>query len=112
MADVEESWVRELERRYGVRPDFSRRLLPLLRSAAARSPTTAEWSAVLLVVADAYGTAVAADAQAPAVDETLRMLSLFNAELRKMDESLKVLSACLARVRTRVRRSVPGEPAH
>jgi hypothetical protein len=110
MAELEKHWIRELELRFGVRAEFSQRLLPLLRSLAASGPSDTEWSAVLLAVADAYGTAAAGTESA--ADETLRMFSQFHLELRKMDESLKMLAACLSRVRTQLRRTVPGGSIH
>ena len=112
MAEVEKNWVRELQLRFGVREEFSRRLLPLLRTLASHSPSDKEWATALLAVADAYCATLPAAGAAPSLDETLRLFSQFSAELRKMDESLKVLAACVARVRSQVRRSVPGDPIH
>jgi hypothetical protein len=108
----EKSWVRELEQRFGVRAEFSQRLLPLLRRLAAREPSEGEWAEVLRAVADAYSSALPLRMATPTLDETLRLFSQFTVELRKMDESLKVLAACLARVRSQVRRSAPGDPIH
>jgi hypothetical protein len=96
--------------RFGVRAEFSQRLLPLLRSVAERGLSDEEWSAVLLSIADAYGTA--ACGTEPTAEDTLRLFNQFHVELRKMDESLKVLAACLARVRNQLRRSAPGGPIH
>jgi hypothetical protein len=116
MVDAEKNWLRELELRFGVRGEFARRLLPLLRVLAAGNPSEAEWSDMLLCVADAYCATLpnaGADTPAPpSVDEMLRLFSQFSAELRKMDESLKVLSACLSRARTQVRRPAPRDPIH
>jgi hypothetical protein len=112
MADVEREWVRELEVRFGVTAEFAQRMLPLLRTLAAHCPSDAEWTASLAAVAAAYWAAAPASTAGAALDESLRIFSQFNIELRKMDESLKVLAACLSRVRSQLRRPGPGDRVH
>ncbi len=84
-----------LETRFGVPREFATPLLPVLARVASQQPTSAEWSVLLSGVARAYR---ASRSEGGEVDAMYELLNRFAAELRKLDESLKVLSVYLERV--------------
>jgi hypothetical protein len=86
-----------LEQRYGLRAEVAAPLLPVLDRCLERDSAAPQWDELL------EGLAVACRAVAEpgreAADEVRVLVGDFLAELRKIDESLKVVSAFLARIR-------------
>ena len=111
MSDVTTAWIRELERRFGVRAEFARCLLPLLEPLV-RSCDASERESILHAVAAAYRTTAAEPGPADRGPELELLCGQFLSELRKMDESLKVLSVVLQRVRQQMARSASPDPLH
>ncbi|MFQ5514254.1 MAG: hypothetical protein ACE5FG_07400 [Myxococcota bacterium] len=100
-----------LESRYGVEPGFSRHLAPFLERFAAEEPSPEECEAMLRAIAAAY-RACDPTGKAEGIEEVRVLLSQFVTEMRKLDETLKVLSAYLDRVRQRLYRSDPRRTLH
>ena len=94
-------WMQELEKRYGIRPEFAGHLLPLLEHVAARQPSVEEWERLLNGVAAAYRAGRSGEQRKQPENELGILVSQFNDELRKVDESLKVLGVYLERLRER-----------
>jgi hypothetical protein len=86
-----------LEQRYGVRPELAGPLLPVLDRYLQRDASGPQWDELL------EGLAVACRAASEpgreAVDEVRVLVGDFLAEMRKIDESLKVVNAFVARIR-------------
>lgn len=95
-----EQLARVLEERFGVGEEFSDAVRPLLERFAAEERSPEEWDALLqgLVEAHRVGQRVVSDGR----DEVRLMIRELSSELQKIDESLKVLSVYLARIRQRV----------
>ena len=110
MSDVTTAWIRELERRFGVRAEFARCLLPLLEPLV-RSCDASERESILHAVAAAYRS-TANEGSTDHGTELDLLCGQFLSELRKMDESLKVLSVVLQRVRQQMARSASPDPLH
>ena len=88
-----------LEARFGVPPEFAGPLMPMLDRLAAQRPTAAEWQSVLRAVAEAYRASRGEEAGEESVAEVCNLMGQFASELRKLEESLKVLGVYLERVR-------------
>lgn len=89
-----------LETRFGVGPEFSDHLTPLLERFASKEPSAEECEELLVKLASAYQASRRAGLQS--AHEVNVLVSQVASELRKMDESLKVLSVCLQRLRQNV----------
>jgi hypothetical protein len=94
--------IQELESRFGVRPEFSGHLIPVLERVAEQKPSAGEWEEVLKGVAQAYHTSSDATAEVDALKEVCALMGQFSTELKKLDESLKVLGAYLGRIQQRM----------
>ena len=112
MSDVITAWNRELERRFGVRAEFARCLLPLLEPLVRSCEDASERESILHAVAAAYRSTAPESSAADASAELQLLCGQFLSELRKMDESLKVLSVVLQRVRQQMARSPAPDPLH
>jgi hypothetical protein len=113
MSDVTTAWIRELERRFGVRAEFSQCLLPLLGPLARECDDDASVrESILHAVAAAYRAMLPAQSPADRAAELQLLCGQFMTELRKMDESLKVLSVVLQRVRQQMVRSASPDALH
>lgn len=86
-----------LEGKFGVSSDFLEHLLPILERIAEQRPTAEEWEEMLQAVSAAYRTSVSQESRT--LEEVNAIAAQVSSELRKMDESLKVLGAYLDRVR-------------
>lgn len=105
MALSAEKLVEVLEERYGVRSEFTDALRPLLARFASEERSPEEWDALLGGLAEAHR---ACHGAAEGGDQEVRVLiHEVGIEMRKIDESVKVLSAYLDRLRARV--SPPAE---
>ena len=98
--------VQILEARFGVGHEFSDHLAPLLESFGARQPSAEECEELLVNLASAYQASRRVGLQF--VDEVNVLVGQVVSELRKMDESLKVLGVCLVRLRQQMK--VPSRP--
>lgn len=112
MSDVTTAWIRELERRFGVRAEFARCLLPLLEPLVRSCEDASERESILHAVAAAYRTTTPEPGPADRAMELDLLCGQFLSELRKMDESLKVLHVVLQRVRQQMARSPSPDPLH
>ena len=110
MSPLAKKWVVALEAEFGVGPEFSSHLLPVLEWFSAQDPSAEECERVFKGVAAAYRSRQ--EVQADSVEEVELLLSQFVSELNKLDETLKVLGAYLERVRTRVRQPTPRRMIH
>lgn len=100
MSSVVRKCQQVLSKRFGVRPEFATALAPLFERCAQQRPSSDEWERILAAVAAAYRSR--REVLEPRVGEIQSLLSQFTSELRKLDETLKVLSAYLERVRERM----------
>ncbi len=100
-----EKLVRLLEERFGVAPEFSGPLLPVLERFVGQQLSAQEWNSVLSDVAAAYRACQQAGVEER--EEVGVLTQDFLTELKKIDESLKVLSVYLRRIRTRFDRPTP-----
>ena len=100
-----------LEARYGVEGDFSDHLVPFLDRFVAEEPSAEEYDQMLRAIAAAYRSCAPSGEGEP-LDEVRDLVSGFVTEMKKLDETLKVLSAYLDRVRTRLYRDSPRRTVH
>jgi hypothetical protein len=105
MARPAEKLLALLEERIGVRPELSEAVRGLLDRVASGSPTPGEWDALLRGIADSYRAGHRAGVEAR--DEVHLLATELGSELRKIDESLKVLGVYLERIRSRLRPPTP-----
>ena len=113
MSDVITAWIRELERRFGVRAEFARCLLPLLEPLVRNCEDATERESMLHAVAAAYRSTTPESSSGERTAAELQLLcGQFLSELRKMDESLKVLSVVLQRVRQQMARGASPDAVH
>ena len=96
--------VQLLESRFGVAPDFSAHLVPILERCMNQGLSTDEWDGMLGGVAAAYRCSN--EVEIGHVDEVRGLLSQFVTEMKKLDENLKVLGVYLERVHQRLQQ--PG----
>ena len=113
-----------LEDRFGVPREFAAPLLPMLERVASRDPSSEEWLGVLEGIAGAYRVSGASGVSVPPreegqdeaaegeVDEVCGLMRQFSDELRKLDESLKVLTAYLERVHQQLHPSLGSRLLH
>ncbi len=116
-----------LEDRFGVPREFAAPLLPMLERVASRDPSSEEWLGVLEGIAGAYRVSGASgvsgfsvppreagqdEAAEGEVDEVCGLMRQFSGELRKLDESLKVLTAYLERVHQQLHPSLGSRLLH
>ena len=119
-----------LEDRFGVPREFAAPLLPMLERVASRDPSSEEWLGVLEGIAGAYRVSGASGISVPPreegpereegqdeaaegeVDEVCGLMRQFSDELRKLDESLKVLTAYLERVHQQLHPSLGSRLLH
>ena len=103
MSKAARKWRQVLEERYGVKPEFAGHLLPLLERVAVQQPSVEEWERMLHGVAAAYRAQRPAGRAPGGEDEARVLADQFLGELRKIEESLKVLGVYLERLRQRVK---------
>jgi hypothetical protein len=94
-----------LEERFGVRGELAGPLRGVLDQIGSESLAAGEWDALLRSVAEAYQAGHQAGVEAR--DEVHVLASELGTELRKIDESLKVLGVYLQRIRSRLRPPTP-----
>lgn len=102
MAQSTKKLVQELQSCFGVHREFADHLIPLLEHLAAQDPSAEEWHRVLSGLAAAYrASATRPEARLP-IDDVSPLVGQLHTELRKVDESLKVLAAFLERIRQQI----------
>ncbi len=110
-----------LEDRFGVPREFAAPLLPMLERVASRDPSSEEWLGVLEGIAGAYRVSGVSGFSVPSRDEGQDeaaegevdgLMRQFSGELRKLDESLKVLTAYLERVHQQLHPSLGSRLLH
>ena len=93
-----------LEERYGVARGFTDPLVPLLERFAATGPSPREWEDLMQGLVAAYR---ASRESAPEPREEVRaLLQDAGTELRKLDESMKVLRVYLLRIQRTLKREL------
>ena len=88
-----------LAQRHGVSPEFTAMLAPLLAAFARTRPSSAEWERVLDGVVGAWEQR---SEEIESLDETRVLIRQFVSELKRMDETLKVLAVYVERMRDRL----------
>lgn len=99
--------MRVLEDRYGVVPEFSGPLLPVLERLAAQQPSAEEWEQVICEVAAAYRSNARTERGLRSARQTRVLIEEFVCELRKIDESMKVLRVYVERLHQEATRPRP-----
>lgn len=98
-------WLELLEEEYGVSPEFAGHVSPLLDRAIEQASSADECDQLLHGLAAAYRSSQNGSSQNSrqlrTADEVGVIADEFLGELRKMDESLKVLGAYLERLQQR-----------
>lgn len=89
-----------LEGRYGVSPAFAEQFVPVFEQVAAKKPTSEDWESLMECLAAAYRTLPQVEDKTLAEAQVL--VGQFVAELKKIDESLKVVGVFLERLRTQL----------
>jgi len=95
-----------LETRFGVGPEFSDHLAPLLERFGSRQPSAEECEELLVNLASAYQASRMAGLQS--IHEVSVLVGQVETEVKKMDEALKVLGVCIERLRQQMK--VPSRP--
>jgi uncharacterized protein (DUF1697 family) len=85
-----------LAEKFAVNREFAVHLLPLLEAIASAQPGAEDWERALRCVAAAYHSR---SEELDSFDETRVLVRQFISELKRMDESLKVLGVYLERLR-------------
>ncbi len=95
-----EKLVQVLEERFGVGAAFAEAVRPLLEQFAEEQRSPAEWEALLRGLSEAH---LACRAPLTEGREEVRVLIReLASELRKMEESLKILGVFIGRIRSRI----------
>ena len=97
MSPFHKKIVEVLEGRYGVSPVFAEQFVPLFDQVAQRRPSSDDWEQLMECVAAAYRALPQVEDKA--LGEAQVLVGQFVTELKKIDESLKVVSVFLERLR-------------
>jgi len=89
-----------LEGRYGVSAAFAEQFVPVFEQVAQNRPTSEDWEALMECLAAAYRTLPQVEDKTLA--EAQILVGQFVTELKKIDESLKVVGVFLERLRTQL----------
>ena len=92
--------VEVLEGRYGVSPAFAEQFVPLFNQVAERRPSSDDWEQLMECVAAAYRSMPQVEDKA--LHEAQVLVGQFVTEIKKIDESLKVVSVFLDRLRQQI----------
>ncbi len=107
MSSVAQKWRQLLEENYGVQPEVAGHLVPVLERIAVQEPSPEEWEGLLQGVAAAYRATRSSPRHRKAGREVRVLVDEFVAEVRKMDESLKVMRVYLERLQQRMKLPTP-----
>jgi hypothetical protein len=97
MSPFHKKIVEVLEGRYGVSPVFAEQFVPVFEQVAQSRPSSNDWEQLMECVAAAYRTMPQVEDKA--LHEAQVLVGQFVSELKKIDESLKVVSVFLDRLR-------------
>lgn len=97
MSPFHKKIIEVLEGRYGVSPGFAEQFVPLFEQVAQNRPSSDDWEQLMECVASAYRTLPQVEEKA--LHEAHVLVGQFVSELKKIDESLKVVSVFLDRLR-------------
>ena len=89
-----------LEGRYGVSPAFAEQFVPVFEQVAQNRPTSEDWESLMECLAAAYRTLPQVEDKTLAEAQVL--VGQFVGELKKIDESLKVVGVFLERLRSQL----------
>ncbi len=107
MSSVAQKWRQLLEEQYDVQPEAAAHLVPVLERIAVQEPSPEEWEGLLRGVAAACRATRSSPHHRKAGREIRMLVDDFVAEVRKMDESLKVMSVYLERLQQRMKLPTP-----
>jgi hypothetical protein len=96
MKELRQKLEQVLAEKFGVGSEFTAHLMPLLEAVARAQPNAGDWEQALACVAAAYRSRTE---ELDSLDETRVLVRQFVTELKRMDESLKVLGVYLERLR-------------
>ncbi len=111
MSPRTKKWLGILTQDYGVEAEFCDHLVPFLERFSAEEPGREECEQMLRAIAAAY-RACESSAERQPFQEVRALLGQFVTEMKKLDESLKVLSAYLERVRQHIYSLPSGRILH
>ena len=97
MSPFHKKIVEVLEGRFGVSPSFAEQFVPVFEQVAQNRPSSDDWEQLMLCVAAAYRSLPHVEEKA--LHEAQVLVGQFVSELQKIDESLKVVSVYLERLR-------------
>ena len=97
MSPFHKKIVEVLEGRYGVSPVFAEQFVPVFEQVAQSRPSSDDWEQLMECVAAAYRALPQVEDKA--LHEAQVLVGQFVSEMKKIDESLKVVSVFLARLR-------------
>jgi hypothetical protein len=97
---LSKKWLWELEHRFGIDPEVSSHLAPVLERIADQPLSAEDGETLLRGMAQAMRSAQLREGSSPEL-EVRALLGEFLSELRKVDESVKVLSVYLERLQQR-----------
>ena len=89
-----------LEGRYGVSAAFAEQFVPVFEQVAQNRPTSEDWESLMECLAAAYRTLPQVEDKTLAEAQVL--VGQFVSELKKIDESLKVVGVFLERLRSQL----------
>jgi hypothetical protein len=98
--------VEVLENRFGVSSAFAEQFVPVFEVVSRNQPSSEDWEQLMESIASAYRSL--ARLEDKSAYEAQLLVGQFVGELKKVDESLKVLGVFLERLRGQV--SQGGEP--
>jgi hypothetical protein len=94
----------------GVGEEFATHLIPLFERVATQEPSAEEWDLLLGCAAAAYRSCW--EGELAKLDETHGLVRQFLSEVRKVDESLRVLDVYLERLRQHTKGIPPARVLH
>ena len=109
MKEIQRKVEELLAARHGVDREFTALLAPLLAAFADTQPTSGEWERALEGVVQAWELR---SEEIESLDETRVLIRHFVSELKRMDETLKVLAVYLERMRDRLQDSGRSRTLH
>ncbi len=100
MSPFHKKIVEVLEGRYGVSPLFAEQFVPVFDQVAQSRPSSDDWEQLMECLAAAYRALPPVEDKA--LHEAQVLVGQFVTEMKKIDESLKVVTVFLDRLRTQL----------
>ena len=110
MSSETRKWRQLLEEQFGVQSEFAGHLEPIFERIAELEPSSQEREELLHGVAAAYRSTRVLRRRPVAGPDVGVLVDEFHHEIRKMDESLKLMRVCLERLQQRMRLPTPDRP--